>query len=150
MEKNQNRNFENRVQRKKNPANRENLSIYSCTISELKQYQIFNGRLWHTTDTNEFYYDWKNKRFKLNITDNIDGLNAEIVKIQSELSKLNILELRINNAISDAQEAAEIATNAAQSAQDVLSQIADKADKSYVDEKISESIMTSDEILQLF
>ena len=109
MEKNYNYNFENRSKAKKTTVVSGNLSIYSCAASELKKNPISDGRFWHTTDTNEFYYDWDGKRTKLNFTGDSDSINAEIAKIKADIAKLDpdavqqkvdILEGKVNVAVS--------------------------------------------------
>ena len=69
MEKNYNYNYENRAQ-SKSSVHFSNVELASCTSSVLKKRPVSNGMLWHTTDTNEFYFDWDGKRAKLNVSGN--------------------------------------------------------------------------------
>ena len=153
MEKNYNYNFENRSKAKKTTVVSGNLSIYSCTASELKKNPVSNGRFWHTTDTNEFYYDWDGKRTKLSLTGDSDSINAEIDKIKSDIAKLDpdvvqqkvdTLEGKVNTAVStvnnlkaDVDGAVSSANSASQAAQDAAAQVANKADITYVDNAIA-------------
>ena len=153
MEKNYNYNFENRLKAKKTTVVSGNLLVFSCTASELKKNPISDGRFWHTTDTNEFYYDWDGKRTKLNFTGDSDSINAEIDKIKSDIAKLDpdavqqkvdTLESKVNVAVStvnnlkaDVDSAVSSANSASQAAQNAAAQVANKADVTYVDNAIA-------------
>jgi len=44
------------------------LEVITCTYDELCSIKTpSNGKLYHTSDTNEFYFDWDNKRHKLSV-----------------------------------------------------------------------------------
>ena len=46
----------------------EYLEVVTCTYQELCAIKTpTNGRLYHTSDTNEFYFDWNNRRHKLSV-----------------------------------------------------------------------------------
>ena len=156
MEKNYNYNYENRANTKSSAnsgVSLGGLQMASCKSSDLKKQPVSNGRLWHTTDTNKFYYDWNGKRQELNVSGDNASLEAEIRKIKADMknlnpdavqSKLNQLETKVNNAASQAntaktaaQTAQQQAAQAAQDAQDAAAQVSGKADKSYVDEAVS-------------
>ena len=153
MEKNYNYNFENRLKAKKTTVVSGNLLVFSCTASELKKNPISDGRFWHTTDTNEFYYDWDGKRTKLNFTGDSDSINAEIAKIKADIAKLDpdavqqkvdTLEGKVNTAVStvnnlkaDVNSAVSSANSASQAAQNAAAQVANKADVTYVDNAIA-------------
>ena len=138
MKKNYNYNYENWQGGKKSPVELSHIEMASCTAKVLKQSPITNGTVWHTTDTNEFYYDWNGKRNKLNLTGDSASLSAEIAKIKADVAKLNPekisqLEDKVNTAASKATTASNKATQAAQTAQDAATaaneaaaQIADK------------------------
>ena len=158
MEKNYNYNFENRSKAKKTTVVSGNLLVFSCTASELKKNPVSNGRFWHTTDTNEFYYDWDGKRTKLSLTGDSDSINAEIDKIKSDIAKLDpdvvqqkvdTLEGKVNTAVStvnnlktDVDSAVSSANSASQAAQDAAAQVANKADITYVDNAIASIELT--------
>ena len=167
MEKNYNYNYVNRSQGQKLPATYSNLGVSSCIAKVLKKCPVTNGSLWHTIDTNEFYYDWDGKRIKLNLTGDSAAISAEIAKIKADIAKLDpaAIESKINAATSKAQsavsraeaaiesvngikaevnEAKEQADAAAQAAQAVVADVQDavaavenKADKQYVDDAIA-------------
>ena len=156
MEKNYNYNFENRLNAKKTTVVSGNLLVFSCTASELKKNPVSDGRFWHTTDTNEFYYDWDGKRTKLNFTGDSDSINAEIAKIKAEIAKLNpdavqqkvdILEGKVNTAVStvnslkkDVDSAVSSANSASQAAQNAAAQVDSKVDADYVDKTVADAI----------
>ena len=160
MEKNYNYNFENRLKAKKTTVISGNLTVFSCSAIELKKRPVSNGKLWHTTDTNEFYYDWDGKRTKLNITGDIDSVNAEIAQIKSDIAKLDpdvvqqkvdILEGKVNAAVStinnlkiQVNNAVSSANSASQVAQAAASQVADKVDANYVDNVVAGKADKSD------
>ena len=153
MEKNYNYNFENRSKAKKTTVVSGNLLVFSCTASELKKNPISDGRFWHTTDTNEFYYDWDGKRTKLNFTGDSDSINAEIAKIKADIAKLdpdavqqkvdtlegkvNVAVSTVNNLKADVDSAVSSANSASQAAQNAVAQVADKVNASYVDNAIA-------------
>ena len=158
MEKNYNYNFENRSKAKKTTVVSGNLLVFSCTASELKKNPVSNGRFWHTTDTNEFYYDWDGKRTKLSLTGDSDSINAEIDKIKSDIAKLDpdvvqqkvdTLEGKVNTAVStvnnlktDVDSAVSSANSASQVAQNAAAQVANKVDANYVNSAIASIELT--------
>ena len=153
MEKNYNYNFENRSKVKKTTVVSGNLLVFSCTANELKKNPVSDGRFWHTTDTNEFYYDWDGKRTKLNFTGDSDSINAEIAKIKADIAKLdpdavqqkvdtlegkvNVAVSTVNNLKADVDSAVSSANSASQAAQNAVAQVADKVNASYVDNAIA-------------
>ena len=153
MEKNYNYNFENRLKTKKTTVVSGNLLVFSCTASELKKNPVSDGRFWHTTDTNEFYYDWDGKRTKLNFTGDSDSINAEIAKIKADIAKLdpdavqqkvdtlegkvNVAVSTVNNLKADVDSAVSSANSASQAAQNAAAQVVNKADITYVDNAIA-------------
>ena len=153
MEKNYNYNFENRSKAKKTTVVSGNLLVFSCTANELKKNPVSDGRFWHTTDTNEFYYDWDGKRTKLNFTGDSDSINAEIAKIKADIAKLdpdavqqkvdtlegkvNVAVSTVNNLKADVDSAVSSANSASQAAQNAVAQVADKVNASYVDNAIA-------------
>jgi hypothetical protein len=68
------------------------MEMCSCVKSVLLTEEIYNGRLYHTTDTNEFFFDWNDKRFLLNWinTSEINEINlSDVVRFGERISKLN-------------------------------------------------------------
>ena len=68
------------------------MEMCSCVKSVLNTEEIYNGRLYHTTDTNEFFFDWNDKRYSLNWinTSEIKEVNlSDVVRFGERISKLN-------------------------------------------------------------
>ena len=68
------------------------MEMCSCVKSVLITEEIYNGRLYHTTDTNEFFFDWNDKRYSLNWinTNEIQEVNlSDVVRFGERISKLN-------------------------------------------------------------
>ena len=68
------------------------MEMCSCVKSILLTEDIYNGRLYHTTDTNEFFFDWNDKRYLLNWinTTEIHEVNlSDVVRFGERISKLN-------------------------------------------------------------
>ena len=155
MEKNYNYNYEN----KSNVSSEvkfSNLDLASCTSKVLKKQKIYNGRLWHTTDTNEFYYDWNGKRTKMNTTGDSASISAEIAKIKADMKnlnpdavqqKINQLTTKVDNAVStvnglksEVQGAVNSANAASQAAEEAAAAVAGKADMSAVENAIDTAV----------
>jgi hypothetical protein len=77
---------------KKPSINIKTMEMCSCVKSVLVSEEIYNGRLYHTTDTNEFFFDWNDKRYLLNWinTSEINEVNlSDVVRFGERISKLN-------------------------------------------------------------
>jgi hypothetical protein len=64
----------------------------SCIKSVLLTEEIYNGRLYHTIDTNEFFFDWGDKRYPLNWLDTSEIKEidiSDVVRFGERISKLN-------------------------------------------------------------
>ena len=80
------------IKNKKPTIDIKTMEICSCVKSVLLAEEIYNGRLYHTTDTNEFFFDWNDKRYSLNWinTDEIHEVNlSDVVRFGERISKLN-------------------------------------------------------------
>ena len=80
------------ITNKKPSIDVKTMEMYSCTKSVLLTEKIYNGRLYHTTDTNEFFFDWNDKRYLLNWinTSEIHEVNlSDVVRFGERISKLN-------------------------------------------------------------
>lgn len=68
------------------------MEMCSCEKSILLLEEINNGRLYHTTDTNEFFFDWNDKRYTLNWinTSEVNEVNlSDVVRFGEKISKLD-------------------------------------------------------------
>lgn len=80
------------ITNKKPSIDIKTMEMYSCVKSILLSEGIYNGRLYHTTDTNEFFFDWNDKRYSLNWinTSEINEVNlSDVVRFGERISKLN-------------------------------------------------------------
>lgn len=80
------------ITNKKPSIDVKTMEMYSCTKSVLLTEGIYNGRLYHTADTNEFFFDWNDKRYLLNWinTSEIHEVNlSDVVRFGERISKLN-------------------------------------------------------------
>lgn len=114
MKKNYNFNYVNRISKPKTDIDFSNVEAANCLYSVLKSSPIVEGRLWHTVDTNEFFYDWKGDRTKLNLTGDSETISSEISKLKSDVAKLNPENIATLAAkLDDAQQSAQLAQQAA-------------------------------------
>ena len=80
------------IKYKKPSIDIKTMEMCSCVKSVLLTEEIYNGRLYHTTDTNEFFFDWSDKRYLLNWinTTEIQEVNiSDVVRFGERISKLN-------------------------------------------------------------
>lgn len=80
------------ITNKKPSIDIKTMEMCSCVKSVLITEEIYNGRLYHTTDTNEFFFDWNDKRYSLNWinTSEIHEVNlSDVVRFGEQISKLN-------------------------------------------------------------
>lgn len=80
------------IKNKKSSIDIKTMEMCSCLKSVLITEKIYNGRLYHTTDTNEFFFDWNDKRYLLNWinTSEINEINlSDVVRFGERISKLN-------------------------------------------------------------
>ena len=80
------------IKNKKPSVDIKTMEMCSCVKSVLVTEEVYNGRLYHTTDTNEFFFDWNDKRYSLNWinTSEINEVNlSDVVRFGERISKLN-------------------------------------------------------------
>ena len=80
------------ITNKKPSIDIKTMEMCSCIKSVLITEEIYNGRLYHTTDTNEFFFDWNDKRYLLNWinTSEINEVKlSDVVRFGERISKLN-------------------------------------------------------------
>lgn len=66
----------------------EYLEVVTCTYNELCKIKTpVNGRLYHTSDTNEFYFDWNNRRHKLSVFSAENNVSSDNIITKTELSR---------------------------------------------------------------
>ena len=77
---------------KKPSININIMEMCSCIKPVLVLEEIYNGRFYHTTDTNEFFFDWSDKRYLLNWIDTSEIQEvdfSDVVRFGERISKLN-------------------------------------------------------------
>jgi hypothetical protein len=80
------------ITNKKQSVDIKIMEMCSCVKAVLLTQEIYNGRIYHTTDTNEFFFDWNDKRYSLNWinTNEIKEINiSDVVRFGERISKLN-------------------------------------------------------------
>ena len=106
----------------------EPMEVGVCTskvVKELKLKDKVDGRFFHTTDKDEWFFCWNGELQKLNLKGNAD-VNAALEKAEQLIAKAN-------TAVKSAKEAAADATTAADAATAAVESIDNKADKSDVE-----------------
>lgn len=101
------------------------ISMHSCTDyvlhNELTRKK--DGAIYHTTDKNEFWYDWKGKRYKLSwLGADTSDLQKQIDAIKKQVAALD--GKAAAEAIENAKKALTMSSEAKQTADGLSSQIA--------------------------
>ena len=125
----------------------EHMEVGKCTskiIKEIKPKDKVDGRFFHTSDTDEWFFCWKGELQKLNLKGNAD-VNSALDEVKKLIGDANTAVNKANAAVADAAVAAENASVAAASANKAVetidNKIAEKADVSDV-ETISKAVDT--------
>ena len=122
----------------------DELNMYSCTDKVLHEELVRkkDGALYHTIDKNEFWYDWKGKRYKLSwMGGDTASIQKQIDNIQKQVDALDGTKAQeaIENAkkaLTAANEAKTVANDAKTTADglsDRVDDAANKADKASAD-----------------
>ena len=113
----------------------ESMEVGKCTykvLKELKQKDKVDGRFFHTSDTDEWYFCWNGKLQKLNLKGNTD-VNAALAEVRDLIKKAEASVDNVDKIAKEAKTAADDAKTAADAASVAAGKIEDKADKSYVE-----------------
>ena len=145
-------NYEERKKVKRPIFNVKDLELGYCTKKVLMQEltKPMHGRMYYTTDTHEFFFDFDGSRIPLNMT----GDNADIEKALQQIndkiaqldpSNIDKLSEQVNKAVSDVKTAQEEikqaksdVANAVKKAEDAAAAVSSKVDQSYVDNKVKD------------
>ena len=121
----------------------ESLEVGRCTsktIKELKSKDKINGRFFHTSDTDEWYFCWNDELQKLNLKGDAD-VNAALKEVNRLIAEANVAVEEANKTASEAKDAAtaaaiaaDAATAAVESIDKLEDAVASKADKGDVEE----------------
>ena len=121
------------------PVDVENMEVGRCTskvIKELKSSDKVDGRFFHTSDTDEWFFCWNSNLQKLNLKGNAD-VNAALEEVNRLIAEANVAVDEAKKTASEAKDAADNATTAAKDATAAVESINGKADKGYVDDEIA-------------
>ena len=124
----------------------ESMEVGICTskdIKEIKSKDKINGRFFHTSDTDEWFFCWNDELQKLNLKGDSDVNNA-LSEVKKLIDEANAAVSEAKVIANDAAAAAEAATKAAEDANSAVESIENKADKSEVD-AVSQAVETKAE-----
>lgn len=115
----------------------DELNMYSCTDKVLHEELVRkkDGALYHTIDKNEFWYDWKGKRYKLSwMGGDTASIQKQIDDIQKQVDSLDGKKAQeaIENAkkaLTAANEAKTVANDAKTVADGLSDRVDDAANK---------------------
>jgi hypothetical protein len=119
----------------------ESMEVGICTskvIKEIKPKDKVNGRFFHTSDTDEWYFCWNGELQKLNLKGNSD-VNAALAEVEKLIANANAAVNEAKKTAGEAMVAAADAQAAADAANAAVESIGDKADKSDV-EAVSKAV----------
>ena len=113
----------------------ESMEVGICTsknIKEIKPKDKVNGRFFHTSDTDEWYFCWNDELQKLNLKGDSD-VNAALAEVEKLIANANAAVSEAKATAAEAKNAAADAKDAADSAIAAVDSIQNKADKSEVE-----------------
>ena len=119
----------------------ESMEVGICTskvIKEIKPKDKVNGRFFHTSDTDEWFFCWNNELQKLNLKGNSD-VNAALAEVEKLIANANVAVEDAKKTATEAKNAAAEAKTAADAASAAVESIENKADKSEV-EAVSKAV----------
>ncbi len=113
----------------------EAMEVGKCTskiIKELKSKDKVDGRFFHTSDTDEWFFCWGGELQKLNLKGDAD-VNAALAEVEKLISEANAAVADAKKTATEAKEAADAAKVAADNATSAAESIDNKADKTEVE-----------------
>ena len=120
----------------------EAMEVGKCTskvVKELKAKDKVDGRFFHTSDTDEWFFCWNGELQKLNLKGDADVNNA-LAEVRELINEAEKAVEDAKNTASEAAKAAADAQKAADAAGDAVESIENKADVSYVDNLIAQEV----------
>jgi hypothetical protein len=127
----------------------ESMEVGICTskvIKEIKPKDKVNGRFFHTSDTDEWFFCWNNELQKLNLKGDSD-INAALAEVEKLIADANAAVDDAKKTASEAKDAAAEAKDAADAASAAVESIENKADKSEVNALAQEVAGKADAIV---
>ena len=112
----------------------DSMEVGRCTnsvLNKLKPKDKVNGRFYHTSDTDEWFFCWNGEMQKLNLKGDAD-VNAALEQVKKLISEANAAVSDAKSTAKEAKTAADEAQVAAESATKAVESIGNKADKSEV------------------
>ena len=122
------------------PVDIESMEVGRCTskiIKELKSKDKVDGRFFHTSDTDEWFFCWGGELQKLNLKGDSD-VSAALDEVKVLIANANAAVDEAKKTAKDAEAAADKAQAAADAAGEVIDSIENKADKSDVEAVMTE------------
>ena len=113
----------------------ESMEVGICTskvIKGLKPKDKVNGRFFHTSDTDEWFFCWNDELQKLNLKGNSD-VNAALAEVEKLIADAKTAVDGAKKTAEEAKAAAAEAKTAADAASAAVESIENKADKSEVE-----------------
>ena len=113
----------------------EAMEVGKCTskvIKDLKQKDKVDGRFFHTSDKDEWFFCWNGELQKLNLKGDSD-VNAALEEVKKLIADANDAVNVAKTTASEAQAAADSAIAAASKVDSAVESIENKADKSTVE-----------------
>jgi hypothetical protein len=112
----------------------ESMEVGICTskvINELKSKDKVDGRFFHTSDTDEWFFCWNGELQKLNLKGDSD-VSAALEEVEKLIADAKVAVEDAKKTAGEAKDAADAAKVAADSATAAVETIENKADKSEV------------------
>lgn len=119
----------------------DSMEVGNCTskvIKEIKSKDKVDGRFFHTSDTDEWFYCWNGELQKLNLKGDSD-VNAALAEVKKLIGEANAAVSEAKATAKAAADAAAEAKTAADNASAAVESIEGKADKSEVEKKADKS-----------
>ena len=127
----------------------EAMEVGKCTskvVKELKPKDKVDGRFFHTSDTDEWFFCWNGELQKLNLKGNSD-VNDALSEVEKLIADAKIAVNDAKKTADEAKEAASEAKNAADAASAAVESIDSKAEQSDVDE-LSKVVVSLSQVVE--
>ena len=133
----------------------ESMEVGRCTskvVKELKEKDKVDGRFFHTTDNDEWFFCWNGNLQKLNLKGDAD-VNAALEEVNRLIAEANVAVEEAKKTASEAKDAADAAKDAADNATTAVESInkleeaiVNKADKGEV-EAVANVVKTKQDVI---
>lgn len=116
------------------------MEVGNCTskvLENLKSKDKVDGRFFHTSDKDEWFFCWNGELQKLNLKGDAD-VNSALAEVEKLIADAKVAVEDAKKTASEAKDAAASAKDAADAATSAVESIENKADKSVVEELVNE------------